>query len=201
MKDNFMLTISAHESLNQMPKAKKQKALDFALSIKKQYLKKLTKMPAWAIAAMAQTQVSSFEIKFDKISCKKGCSFCCYINVDITKEEAILLIKVYKESNIKLDINYLKNQQFDRNKIPYNERACIFLNKKDGSCLVYENRPLACRKYQVMNDPDKCNTEKYSALRTIVVANHEMEFFVSGVYNASPPDSMEKMLLKEIERG
>ena len=43
-------------------------------------------------------------------SCKKGCSFCCHIQVVITKPEANIIIDYCRVNNIKIDYSYLEKQ-------------------------------------------------------------------------------------------
>lgn len=133
-------------------------------------------------------------------SCKKGCSHCCYIDVEITKDEAELLAKVCDDNDFTPDMDMLRALSKGKANVPYEDRACIFLDKEKGECKVYGNRPLACRKYFVVNDPDRCNSEKYPAGKTEVLIHYGMEFFVSGIYTAMNPGQMEKMLLEYFER-
>jgi hypothetical protein len=67
------------------------------------------------------------------LSCKKGCSFCCHINVMLYKGEAELISSYCQENNISIDKKYLLEQV----RIPQKEllfskthSACVFL--KDG---------------------------------------------------------------------
>lgn len=97
------------------------------------------------------------------ISCKKGCSSCCYINVSCTNPEAKLALDHAKEHGIPIDKTRLKQQfilgQDDEQFIKMDPqiRKCVFL-KDDGDCAIYEVRPLACRNYFTVSDPVACNT-------------------------------------------
>lgn len=125
--------------------------------------------------------VDSYIHKFiEPISkCRKGCNFCCYINADISSVEAEILMPFVRES----DIAQLKKQEGkDRNAydtLSYQDRKCIFLEK--GSCRVYENRPLACRKYHVVSDPELCNTENGVKIAQ-VVQNINIEILVNSFH-------------------
>ena len=93
-----------------------------------------------------------------KISCKKGCSFCCYLHVDITSAEADILAEHVTEKHHVEQFMKQSNHNIENWKdLPYQDRKCAFL--VDGECSVYEDRPMSCRKYLVINDPEKCNTE------------------------------------------
>lgn len=97
-----------------------------------------------------------------KISCRKGCAHCCKQKVDISSVEAQLIVDFCKEENIQINVDYLRKQaQLDEtNWIGNESAACSFLGK-DNACTVYEVRPMACRKYLVMTEPDLCDTVKY----------------------------------------
>jgi len=68
-------------------------------------------------------------------TCKKNCSNCCYIRVDISEIEIQYIEKKYK---IKRNKNLQPNT--DGSGTP-----CCFL--KDGECSIYEGRPFMCRSH------------------------------------------------------
>jgi Fe-S-cluster containining protein len=109
-----------------------------------------------------------------EISCKKGCSFCCHINVDVTEVE-VKLIQKYAEER-KMEINYEAAADPNRS-------ACPFLSV-NGKCSVYKVRPLACRKYFVISDPKLCDSKKYGPKIVTTYVNIEMEALTSGIHNA-----------------
>jgi Fe-S-cluster containining protein len=67
--------------------------------------------------------------------CKKGCSYCCEIRVDVSKVELSLIKskarKAYNNATKDLVIG----------------EPCPFL--KDNSCSIYDVRPFLCRRHQV----------------------------------------------------
>lgn len=69
------------------------------------------------------------------IPCKKGCSYCCEIRVDVSKVELSLIKskarKAYNNATKDLVIG----------------EPCPFL--KDNSCSIYDVRPFLCRRHQV----------------------------------------------------
>jgi Fe-S-cluster containining protein len=73
--------------------------------------------------------------------CKKGCSYCCEIRVDVSKIELSLIKskakKAYNNATKDLVIG----------------EPCPFL--KDNSCSVYEVRPFLCRRHQVFTPTNK----------------------------------------------
>lgn len=102
----------------------------------------------------------------NNVSCKKGCSFCCYQPVDTTKEEIDI---IFEEENPIIDRELLKKQAGLNNeeyaKLNYEFKQCIFL--KNNECSVYNNRPLVCRDYLVLTDPEFCDTVKYPEYKYI----------------------------------
>jgi Fe-S-cluster containining protein len=118
------------------------------------------------------------------ISCQMGCSHCCNQNVDISETEAEILIDYVKENNISIDQELLK-QQLGKNN---NERSdminsqCIFL--KDHKCSVYEVRPIACRKFFSIDNPDLCNV-KTNRNPIRIYGDFEMECYASAIIGLS----------------
>jgi len=94
--------------------------------------------------------------KTEKVSCRRGCSHCCYMFVDVFPHEAVALANKVKKGQ------YYNKEEFElqKDKTTPQEyvddpRPCIFL--KEGECSVYADRPMTCRKYFVVNDsPDLC---------------------------------------------
>lgn len=78
------------------------------------------------------------------MSCKKGCSHCCHIDVQITTLEAELI-------QVQQGIPVHQAPQFTQG----HRDPCPFL-VPDGSCSIYESRPLICRMHQVVGEPENC---------------------------------------------
>lgn len=124
------------------------------------------------------------------ISCKKGCSFCCHINVDIHEVEAKVIFNYLGENGRfkKIDWNKLENQKglgtYERPKIK--DSACIFL-ESNGTCGIYDVRPISCRKFFVVSSAEKCNTKIYGEGDLIQIqAILEMEILASVLANVFP---------------
>src|SRR5688572_27461676 len=81
------------------------------------------------------------EDRGEKPICQRGCAFCCYQNVDITIEEAELLVDWAAHKKIPIDWSKAKRQAEapDWKKMAYSEKRCVFLNS-DNECSVYEHR-------------------------------------------------------------
>lgn len=101
------------------------------------------------------------------ITCLKnanGCSWCCYINVDLTEPEAKVAFKYAQLNGIKIDWDLVLTQAQDKDlevfrKLSHAQRKCAFL-QEDGSCGVYEARPLACRAHYVVTPVEDCRTDE-----------------------------------------
>ena len=135
-----------------------------------------------------------------KIKCGKGCSFCCHYHVDITDDEAELLVEFSKEIKIQIDKQYLEKQK-DKNvdtweELKYSERRCVFLDA-DGSCKVYEHRPVSCRTLQVITDPKLCSTE-FNSQDVGALSILDVDVMATGIINATQMDSMSKLLFERL---
>lgn len=134
-----------------------------------------------------------------KISCKNGCGFCCHINVDITLDEAELLLERAKEINYPIDWKMIDAQaQVGSENWKYlvpKQKKCVFLNEAN-SCSVYEYRPASCRKHMVLSDPKMCDGEVNPTGKILKVTNTYAEIIATGILNACESGSMGAMLLK-----
>lgn len=105
----------------------------------------------------------------DKISCHRGCSYCCHDEIRMTKFESDYLKDYIFSNKIKPNRRLLKKQ----NRHPYsllsfNDKKCSLL--KNGECQVYEARPLICRIYNSTADPLLCiNPKNTPTVRSIDV--------------------------------
>jgi len=122
------------------------------------------------------------EISKEKKACYKGCSACCYQQIEIMnfEKEAIrtyvsdnikgdLLVKVKQGLNEWLDFfdkNTLNDKPLDGKEIfeIFNRTAaikglrCPFLI--NDICSIYEMRPLTCRIHYVEDNPKLCETNR-----------------------------------------
>lgn len=133
------------------------------------------------------------------VSCKKGCSFCCHINVDIYDDEAEVILNYCKKNNIAIDVDYLKKQaEFkDLRSHARNElSACVFL--KNGLCSIYPVRPIACRKFAVISPPAKCEAA-HNTSEVLIYFDLHIEVLASAFANIAKGANMQKTLLKYLE--
>lgn len=78
--------------------------------------------------------------------CRKGCSHCCCIDVQITLFEAEY---IYLATGIPHDLSTPLTAG--------HRTSCPFLSG-EGACTIYEYRPLFCRTYHVLSSPEICGT-------------------------------------------
>lgn len=69
-----------------------------------------------------------------KVSCSKGCSYCCHQHIGVTVPSLLMLVKHIDKSCLN-NINDFMDY----------EKSCVFL--KNGSCSIYSDRPFACRSF------------------------------------------------------
>lgn len=89
--------------------------------------------------------------------CKKGCSMCCTLNVDISDFEKSFIKEGFDKLPEKLRdkvVEIMKTKHQKTKKLDMNERSkrrmmCGF--NVDGNCSIYENRPLSCRSHHSLD--------------------------------------------------
>lgn len=123
-----------------------------------------------------------------EISCKRGCTHCCNLFIACSHEEADLLYKTAKKKGIKLSKKRLEYQARFKNDHDYFTRfgkrtKCVFLGD-DGDCMVYEQRPIACRKYFVTSSPENCMPHVETKTQNVSVPNSfELEMLATAQMN------------------
>ena len=126
------------------------------------------------------------ESEVDNISCKRGCSFCCYSLVDATKQEVEVAYQYAKEKGFALDRDLIEEQaKFSDSietweELPYRKRACPFL--VNNECAVYEKRPAACRRLTSLDDPALCNMEQYPEQVVRRIHHEDVECLIASLY-------------------
>lgn len=125
-----------------------------------------------------------------KASCCKGCFACCYEPVLISMEEAKLLRKKipadqlqavkdrttawYEKFSASPLIRHLQPHVMDYKAL---RLACPLLDTK-GNCIVYEDRPLACRTHTAIGPRELCETDR---LHQTYAQSRELDLMVSGI--------------------
>ncbi len=157
----------------------------------------------------------------DKITCKKGCTHCCYTQVSVTQDEAEMLAeKIIKKSadvdNEVKSIGSILSDGFDITKLylqaqslnsaekwyrlEFDKRRCVFLNA-ENFCSVYEDRPAVCRTNYVLSDSQKCSTEDGIEHPVRLVSTTDADMVIVGGFVASVENgALPFMLWKAIKK-
>lgn len=136
------------------------------------------------------------------IQCRRGCSHCCRLPVEIWPHEAALLINAARHAGISIDLARLERQS--RNTIdtwgeqPATDRACVFLGD-NGACGVYAARPNACRKLFVTSDPTLCDAGKHPPDAVERWFSWESEMLESAALEVFGAGLMPRLLLAEMK--
>ena len=159
-------------------------------------------------ALYEETDVAFTDIKEDirkNIKCSKGCAHCCHIRAVCTEIEAEVAVDYAKEKGLLIDIDRLEKQKdLDVTQYMFSpHKRCVFL-QADNTCGIYPVRPMACRKYFVVSDPDLCDTTKYPKQETLVVNDLAMSFPTIGLLQSyDDPDCLQSFptqLLKALNK-
>lgn len=132
-----------------------------------------------------------------KISCSKGCYWCCEQMVAITGHEAQLIVEWCASNDLVIDKAKLIRQSKLTDASTWTksvDKQCIFL--KDGICSIYQVRPMTCRKYLVASPPRKCNSTVKKLVKQFV--DIKIEVIVSAVQNISLFLPLPEQLLKRL---
>lgn len=97
------------------------------------------------------------------ISCSKGCAHCCYLPVEAGLGEAVwAAIRVYQWADWRHFAGTLTAHALEQTQRGYwggewfaRHVPCPFL-LGDGSCRIYDRRPVACRAHYVQSPPENC---------------------------------------------
>ena len=130
------------------------------------------------------------------IQCKAGCTACCFIEIDVSGDEAAVIIDHCRENGIEIDRDYLTKQAAVGRKTYSPLSKCVFL--KDNLCSIYSVRPIACRKHWVKTDPVLCDFSKNIVNAVGGYFDINTEILASAILNVGETGPLEKVLLKEL---
>ena len=130
-----------------------------------QAFKKITAAPAGPGRAKLLHALVEAEIANEKkipVSCFKGCSACCHLEVEITNYESQILASKAKEKSIDSERLARQSQRKLQDKIwkkgkSDQDNRCVFLGS-DEACGIYEDRPVMCRRHSVTSPAVNCST-------------------------------------------
>jgi Fe-S-cluster containining protein len=134
-----------------------------------------------------------------EIQCKAGCTACCFIDVDVSGDEAELIINYCRDTGIEIDRVYLTKQAAAGRKSYSPLSRCVFL--KDNLCSIYPVRPVACRKHWVKTDPGLCDFSKNIANQVNGYFDVNAEIMASALLNVHETGPFEKKLLSEMDKS
>jgi Fe-S-cluster containining protein len=124
----------------------------------------LAKLPPGAERGKKIQDLMDIEVSLNlsaQVTCHKGCSFCCHLNVEITEDDAVVALEGVNLLQYKIDEDHLsklskrekRDERWLKGVVPDNR--CIFLDE-NGACGIYLYRPTICRKVIVTNEPKEC---------------------------------------------
>ncbi len=142
---------------------------------------------------------ASSEADKKDIQCKTGCTACCYIDIDISGNEAAAILSFCNQNDISIDTGYLTKQAAVGRKSYSDVSKCVFL--KDNICSIYPVRPIACRKHWVKSDPALCDFSTNEVNRVNRFFDINTEILSSALLNVDECGSMETILLQEIDKA
>ena len=137
-----------------------------------------------------------------QVSCMRGCAFCCYMKVDITRDEGeLIMLRLAQERRDMTDIIPVleKQRRDDRKDLSYAEKRCAFLSEQDD-CSIYSFRPTTCRKHYVASPAADCDISVGEEGKVLKRYSLAAEIMASGAMNASPTSDMPNVLLSILKR-
>lgn len=153
----------------------------------------------------AERGIDSFPLS--TAQCQVGCSGCCGVEVHLGRVEADLIYSKHKDK-IEKNLDKLKRlskyTNIERMKLPFDDRACAFL--EDNKCSIYNERPLACRRYFVRSDPKLCRGLGDPIVEVVFSSFGETlgaawTISCAQLFSVDDNDTLEKHLLRIVRRG
>lgn len=138
-----------------------------------------------------------------RVTCKRGCSACCRLHVSVIEPEARLAAMAAEDAGWQIDVDRARRQASANDtdawrELPDDLRACVFLTEA-GECAIYEHRPMACRKYMVVNDPVDCDSVLKPGHEVAQLMSPDAEIAFSAALEVFEYGTLPAMLLAEIE--
>ncbi len=112
---------------------------------------------AWTAAALNHVEgtVDGFrQVTQAKVDCGMGCSFCCWLRIDVRAHEVFLILQELRSQRTAEELKVLQGDARIAREVLSGlgyesreamQRPCLLL--QDGRCSVYAVRPAACRRY------------------------------------------------------
>lgn len=113
---------------------------------------------------------------YSDMACKKGCFQCCYRKVKVMDSEKSNVLKAF---NRLPSVDDVRKRALIRVELNSNYLPCPLLNLKNGSCLIYEDRPLSCR---TMTSYSLKSCIKFLPNYAKVPSNHDLNFLRKDIH-------------------
>ena len=138
-----------------------------------------------------------------EVVCRAGCSACCGQYVAVSRNEARHLVHVAKATGIDIDWDRAHRQahvsEEEWRNLPRSDQPCVFLDPATQRCRVYFDRPLACRKYFVVSDPQLCDINTNCDTLVAVWPQVDAEIVATAWMTVAGCESLPKALLEEVD--
>lgn len=136
-----------------------------------------------------------------KTSCQRGCGACCHLEVEITRDDAMVLAESLRA--VVVDRGRLrelsKRERLDKAWAQgfIASNRCVFLGS-DNACRNYANRPTVCRKHSVISPAIECEKQGGQPVPKVIPM---AEIIMSAAVNLPENDfgSLAKMLQKVLD--
>lgn len=123
----------------------------------------------------------SFVALFERfVSCRRGCTACCYylvgtsfLEAELIKRYAVRLLSQEQLDAIRVRVReqlayYIRENQRPRDRQKDEELLAAYFQKRlpcpflsaENDCMVYPVRPFTCRSHSAVSDPHACETGK-----------------------------------------
>jgi Fe-S-cluster containining protein len=108
-----------------------------------------------AVLQLAEQMQSSMSGAIDALpskarhACAPGCSFCCYLPVDVLAPEAFRIAAHLQQMRSPAELAALVYRLGATAQQAFGARPCVFL--ADGRCSIYDVRPMVCRGYNSLS--------------------------------------------------
>lgn len=139
-----------------------------------------------------------------QISCKKGCSYCCHIQVSMSEREGDVIMDYMSKKNMEFSdeekerieeqSKFTEEQALEYMLSPH--RKCVFL--KDNLCSIYTVRPFSCRNYYVFSEPELCNTDNTEDRKLAQYFNIHTLPIAFSLLETSSPTTMSRYLKSKL---
>ena len=132
-----------------------------------------------------------------EIQCREGCTACCFVEIDVSADEAATIIDHCRKNDVEIDREYLTKQASAGRKVFSEISRCVFL--KDNLCSIYTVRPVACRKHWIKSDPAFCDSSKNITNPVNRYFDINAEILASAMFNVAETKPLEQALLDELD--